>query len=89
MRKTLLAVALAPLCLQSQAFAEESSSDEVMVVTANRFEQPSRKCNCASLAIVVTREQIHASSSQVPNVEVHSLSCLGCKLTSSGGSWTE
>ncbi|OLQ81106.1 hypothetical protein BIT28_05920 [Photobacterium proteolyticum] len=56
MKKTLLAVALAPLCLQSQAFAEESSSDEVMVVTANRFEQPAG--NVLASIDVVTREQI-------------------------------
>ena len=45
MKKTLLAVALAPLCLPSLVSAE-TSSDEVMVVTANRFEQSVKNCHC-------------------------------------------
>jgi len=58
MKKTLLAVALAPLCLQSQAFAEETPSDEVMIVTANRFEQSIK--NVIAPVSIVTKEEIDA-----------------------------
>ncbi|MGF1759074.1 TonB-dependent receptor [Photobacterium sagamiensis] len=58
MKKTLLAVALAPLCLQSYAFAAETSPDEVMVVTANRFEQPVK--NVIAPISIVTKEEIDA-----------------------------
>ena len=58
MKKTLLAVALAPLYLQSYAFAAATSPDEVMVVTANRFEQPVK--NVIAPVSVVTKEEIDA-----------------------------
>ncbi|MEH6534539.1 MAG: TonB-dependent receptor plug domain-containing protein, partial [Photobacterium frigidiphilum] len=58
MKKTLLAVALAPLCLPSQAFAANESSNDVMVVTANRFEQPIK--NVIAPISVVTKEEIDA-----------------------------
>lgn len=56
MKKTLLAVALAPLCLPSQVFAADESSNDVMVVTANRFEQPIK--NVIAPISVVTKEEI-------------------------------
>ncbi|ELR63292.1 Outer membrane vitamin B12 receptor BtuB [Photobacterium marinum] len=58
MKRTLLAVALAPLCFQSNAFAAEATPDEVMVVTANRFEQPIK--NVIAPVSVVTKEEIDA-----------------------------
>ena len=58
MKKTLLAVALAPLCLPSLVLAEGSAADEVMVVTANRFEQPVK--NVIAPVSVVTKEEIDA-----------------------------
>lgn len=58
MKKTLLAVALAPLCLPSQVFAADESSNDVMVVTANRFEQPIK--NVIAPISVVTKEEIDA-----------------------------
>ena len=57
MKKTLLAVALAPLCLPSLVSAE-TSSDEVMVVTANRFEQSVK--NVIAPVSIVTKEEIDA-----------------------------
>ncbi|PSW03363.1 TonB-dependent receptor domain-containing protein [Photobacterium lipolyticum] len=62
MKKTLLAVALAPLCLQSYAFAAETSPDEVMVVTANRFSQPAG--NVLASLDVVTRQQIELAQAK-------------------------
>lgn len=56
MKKTLLAVALAPLYLQSPVFAADTSSDEVMVVTANRFEQSTQ--SVTAQVEVITREDI-------------------------------
>ncbi|MGF1686970.1 TonB-dependent receptor [Photobacterium japonica] len=56
MKKTLLAVALAPLCLPYSAAAQ--SPDEVMVVTANRFEQPIKEV--IAPVSVVTKEEIEA-----------------------------
>jgi len=56
MKKTLLAVALAPLCLPSQVFAADESSNDVMVVTANRFEQPAG--NVLASLDIVTRDDI-------------------------------
>ncbi|MEZ8742976.1 TonB-dependent receptor domain-containing protein [Photobacterium swingsii] len=58
MKKTLLAVALAPLFIQSQAFATETSTDDVMVVTANRFEQP--LSTVIASTDVVTKAQIES-----------------------------
>ena len=58
MKKTLLAVALAPLCLQSSFVSAQTTTDETMVVTANRFEQ-SAKNTIASVS-VVTKEEIDA-----------------------------
>ncbi|AJR06922.1 TonB-dependent receptor [Photobacterium gaetbulicola] len=57
MKKTLLAVALAPLCLPSMVVAD-TSTDEVMVVTANRFEQSVK--NVIAPVSVVTKEEIDA-----------------------------
>ncbi|GAL07850.1 outer membrane vitamin B12 receptor BtuB [Photobacterium aphoticum] len=56
MKKTLLAVALAPLCLPVSVAAQ--SADEVMVVTANRFEQPIKEV--IAPVSVVTQEEINA-----------------------------
>ncbi|MGF1725840.1 TonB-dependent receptor domain-containing protein [Photobacterium nomapromontoriensis] len=57
MKKTLLAVALAPLCLPNLA-AAQISADEVMVITANRFEQPLKEV--IAPVSVVTKEDIDA-----------------------------
>ncbi|OAN19226.1 Vitamin B12 transporter BtuB [Photobacterium jeanii] len=62
MKKTLLAVALAPLFIQSQAFATETSYDDVMVVTANRFEQP--VSSVLAPVSIVTREEIEQLQAQ-------------------------
>ncbi|MGF1682987.1 TonB-dependent receptor domain-containing protein [Photobacterium minamisatsumaniensis] len=58
MKKTLLAVALAQVCLPSMVSAEQTSTDEVMVVTANRFEQPIK--NVIAPVSVVTKDEIDA-----------------------------
>ncbi|PSW13133.1 TonB-dependent receptor [Photobacterium sanctipauli] len=58
MKKTLLAVVLAQVCLPSVVLADQSSTDEVMVVTANRFEQPIK--NVIAPVSVVTKEEIDA-----------------------------
>ena len=57
MKKTLLAVALAQVCLPSMVHAD-TSTDEVMVVTANRFEQSVK--NVIAPVSVVTKEEIDA-----------------------------
>ena len=57
MKKTLLAVALAQVCLPSMVYAD-TSTDEVMVVTANRFEQSVK--NVIAPVSVVTKEEIDA-----------------------------
>ncbi|MGF1693386.1 TonB-dependent receptor domain-containing protein [Photobacterium kagoshimensis] len=83
MNKTLLAVALAPLFFQSQAFATETSTDDVMVVTANRFEQP--LSSVLAPISVVTREEIEAIQAKalpevlrrLPGVEVAQNGGLG------------
>lgn len=62
MKKTLLAVALAPLCLPSFVVAAETSTDEVMVVTANRFEQPIKEV--IAPVSVVTKEEIDATQAK-------------------------
>lgn len=62
MKKMLLAVALAPLCLQSNAFAANTPSDEIMVVTANRFAQPAG--NVLASLDVVTRQQIEQAQAK-------------------------
>lgn len=81
MKKTLLAVALAPLCLQSQAFAEESSSDELMVVTANRFEQSIK--NVIAPVAIVTKEEIDAIQAKSLTEVLRRLP--GIQVTSNGG----
>ncbi|MDX1303992.1 TonB-dependent vitamin B12 receptor [Photobacterium sp.] len=81
MKKTLLAVALAPLCLQSNAFAAETSPDEVMVVTANRFEQ-SIHSTLADVE-VVTREDIERIQAKtIPDVLRR---LTGIQITQNGG----
>ncbi|PSW09001.1 TonB-dependent vitamin B12 receptor [Photobacterium rosenbergii] len=55
MKKTLLAVALAQVCLPSMVYAD-TSTDEVMVVTANRIEQSTQ--SVAAQVEVVTRDDI-------------------------------
>lgn len=57
MKKTLLAVALAQVCLSSGVMATQQA-DEVMVVTANRFEQPVK--NVIAPVSIVTKEEIDA-----------------------------
>ncbi|PSV42789.1 TonB-dependent vitamin B12 receptor [Photobacterium indicum] len=56
MKKTLLAVALAPLCLPSQVFAADESSNDVMVVTANRIKQSTE--SVTAQVEVITRQDI-------------------------------
>ncbi|MEL6116101.1 TonB-dependent receptor [Photobacterium sp. SP02] len=58
MKKTLLAVALAPLCLQSSLVSAQTTTDETMVVTANRFEQSAK--NLIAPVSVVTKADIDA-----------------------------
>ncbi|UIP27817.1 TonB-dependent receptor domain-containing protein [Photobacterium sp. TLY01] len=58
MKKTLLAVALAPLCLQSSLVSAQTTTDETMVVTANRFEQSTK--NLIAPVSVVTKADIDA-----------------------------
>ncbi|UTV27620.1 TonB-dependent receptor domain-containing protein [Photobacterium atrarenae] len=56
MKKTLLAVALAPVCLSS--FFVAAQHEDVMVVTANRFEQSVK--NVIAPVSVITKEDIEA-----------------------------
>ncbi|UXI01170.1 TonB-dependent receptor domain-containing protein [Photobacterium sp. TY1-4] len=56
MKKTLLAVALAPVCLSS--FSVAAQDEDVMVVTANRFEQSVK--NVIAPVSVITKEDIDA-----------------------------
>ncbi|MEJ2766427.1 TonB-dependent receptor [Photobacterium sp. MCCC 1A19761] len=56
MKKTLLAVALAPVCLSS--FSVAAQDEDVMVVTANRFEQSVK--NVIAPVSVITKEEIDA-----------------------------
>ncbi|QUJ67616.1 TonB-dependent receptor [Photobacterium sp. GJ3] len=58
MKKTLLAVALAPLCLQSSLVSAQDTTEETMVVTANRFEQSVK--NLIAPVSVVTKADIDA-----------------------------
>jgi vitamin B12 transporter len=81
MKKTLLAVALAPLCLPSQVFAADESSNDVMVVTANRFEQPIK--NVIAPISVVTKEEIDAI--QAKSIAEVLRRLPGVQISSNGG----
>lgn len=60
MKKSLLAVAVAPLLSHAQiSFAQDHQTDETMVVTANRFEQSQR--SALSSISVITRDDIEVS----------------------------
>ncbi|MDO6545019.1 TonB-dependent receptor domain-containing protein [Photobacterium sanguinicancri] len=81
MKKTLLAVALAPLFIQSQAFATETSTDDVMVVTANRFEQSAS--SVLAPVSIVTREDIELLQAQSALDVLKTLP--GIEISSNGG----
>ncbi|MGF1700990.1 TonB-dependent receptor [Photobacterium makurazakiensis] len=79
MKKTLLAVVLAQVCLPSMASAE--STDEVMVVTANRFEQPIK--NVIAPVSVVTKDEIEAIQAKSLAEVLRRLP--GVQISSNGG----
>ncbi|MEC6832782.1 TonB-dependent receptor [Photobacterium toruni] len=77
MKKSLLAATVASLCLPSFAsFAADTTSDDVMVVTANRFEQA--QADVITPITVVTRDDIELEQAKsltdilrnVPGVQI-------------------
>ena len=82
MKKSLLAATVASLCLPSFAsFAADTTSDDVMVVTANRFEQPIT--SVLAPFNVVTRQDIDKVQAKTLT-EVLSL-LPGVQITQNGG----
>lgn len=84
MKKSLLAVTVASLCLPSFAsFAADTTSDDVMVVTANRFEQA--QADVITPITVVTRDDIELEQAKsltdvlrnVPGVQIAQLGGRG------------
>lgn len=80
MKKTLLAVALAQVCLPSMVYAD-TSTDEVMVVTANQFKQPVK--NVIAPVSIVTKSDIELMQAKSINEVLRTLP--GVQVSSNGG----
>ncbi|KDM92176.1 TonB-dependent vitamin B12 receptor [Photobacterium galatheae] len=81
MKKTLLAVALAPLCLQSSLVSAQNTTEKTMVVTANRFEQ-SHKSTLADIEIVTRQDIDQMQAKTLPDVLRR---LTGVQITQNGG----